>query len=492
MKYILDGAMMKEIDRYSIEEAYIPSMVLMERAAYECAMEIKKADYGKKYIILVGTGNNGGDGVAIARILHESDEDVYIYLLDPDREYKGELKKQLDIANALSIPFIDKLIFDDDTVFIDAVFGIGLDRDVVGKYKEIFELVNVCSNKVVAIDIPSGINSSTGQVMGIAIKANMTVTFGYLKAGLLLYPGAFYAGNVIVKNIGFAKNAIEKISKPMFTMDKDDTEGMFSRIDDSNKGTYGKVLIVAGSKEIGGAPILSAMGAIKSGCGLVKIYTHANNRNAILSVLPEALVETYEDDIDFDSLNKAYNWADSCVIGPGIGTSSLSQSIVSYILSSNDDKPVIIDADAINIMAANKSMLWMIKSNHIFTPHLKEMERLVDVPIDKIKNDIVDACRLFAGANKCTCVLKDSRTIVAKFSERVYINTVGNSGMATAGSGDVLTGIIAAFAARFHDPYIASIYGVLVHGLAGDEAAACSSRNAMVASDIPKNLYKVI
>ena len=492
MKYVLDAAQAKSIDKYSIEYCNIPSLVLMERAALSVADAIMtRSDIcGKNVLVLAGNGNNGADGVAVARILGEKQIPVSIYIAEQSDNITEEMNRQLLIARMLNIPIIDKLTFDEDTIFVDAMFGIGLSINVEGVYKTVADTVNSVKNQVVAVDIPSGVNATTGQIMGTAVKADITVTFGYYKTGQLLYPGAAYCGKILVYDIGFASNAIKTIDKPKFTMDISDIALLPKRRADGHKGTFGKVLVIAGSEDICGAAVLSAMGALKTGCGMVRVFTHVSNKIPLLNVLPEVLTDTYDKEIDWGKLHAAMDWADSIVIGPGLGTKSLSKSILGFVME-NTQKPLVIDADAINIISENQSMLSKVKENHIFTPHIMEMARLLNVNPSDIKKDETDVCRLFAVTNKCVCILKDSRSIVAKFNQKVYINTMGNSGMATAGSGDVLTGIVAAFLAGGTESFTAACYGTLIHSLAGDFAAEELTEYSMTAVSIADNIYKV-
>lgn len=490
MRYILDANSMNEIDNNTINEYGIPALVLMEKAAMSVAdVAADMLDSKGKVLILCGNGNNGADGVAVGRLLFQKNIDVTIYLTSMSR-HTEELDIQLDIARKLGIGIISELKNLDYDLIIDAIFGIGLSRNIENDLAQLIDRVNESKAKVLAVDIPSGISATNASIMGTAIKADATVTFGYYKHGHLLYPGRAYTGELHLADIGFVKPSNSRLASFDYTLDETDLVNIPRRKNDSNKGSYGKVLVIAGSKGCCGAAILSAKAALKSGCGMVMVYTHKENASAIYSSFPECLVTTYEDEHDYTKLRNAINWADSVVIGPGLGSSQLSVSLVKFAFI-NIDKPMVIDADAINIYAQNKELTEHIKPNHIFTPHLKEMSRLISVETESIKKDIVDTARLFAIDRKCVCVLKDSLTIVAKNAQKVYINTVGNNGMATAGSGDVLTGVIAALCAQGMKPYEAGVYGVYIHALAGDCAASEYGAYSMTAMDIVDNLHKV-
>lgn len=489
MKHIVDAVKMKEIDEYTINEMKLPSLVLMERAAV-CVAEVieERFDKNTRVIIVSGCGNNGADGVAVARILSDKGFDVSVYLVDNTKR-TTELDAQITIAQNWGVTFIDKWDATEYDVIVDGIFGIGLSKKVSGEYERVINMINKSDCKVVSIDIPSGINSSDGKVENVAVKADITVTFGFKKIGQILYPGAGYAGELIVKDPGFYTKGIEDKSI-YFTMDKKDIKSLPERSQDSHKGTFGKVLVIAGSKECQGAAVLCAKSALKSGSGMVKVLTHQNNRNVLACALPEALIATYDECIDVTFCEELLEWADSVVIGPGIGVDTLSKELMNIIMD-NKDKPIIIDADAINIIAGEKKLLNKVSEKCIFTPHLLEMSRLSGKSVTDIKNRLIDTATEFAENYGCICVLKDSRTIVAKSSQRVYINSVGNSGMATAGSGDVLSGIIGSLAGRGIDTFDAAAYGVLVHGLSGDCAAECIGQTSMIAGDIIDNIHKV-
>lgn len=523
MKYIMDSAQMKKIDGYSIKEVGIPSMVLMERAALTVTevimkeLERRKISFSEARVLCVcGGGNNGADGMAAARQLSENGISADIYPVFEEGKGTEELKSQLAIIKKLKLPIINKPDFSEYNCIIDSLFGIGLSRDIEGEYEDTIRMINekkTCNAFVAAVDIPSGINASDGRVMGIAVEADITVTFGYTKKGLCLYPGKSYAGTVKVRNAGFADLCFlsEVKSGAAFTFEESDVKKYFYRPKDANKGTFGKLLIVAGSENMAGAAVLSAMAAYRTGSGLVKVFTHEKNREIILSHVPEAVLVTYKESSDAAAnLTLELDWADCVVAGPGISKSETAGAIVStitgYKVPQGKKLPVIFDADALNIIAEDKEKYLRNKDDNIYcvyTPHMGEMSRLMKIDIPEIKNNI---CKTASEAGRKLhgiCVLKDAATVVSD-GEKIYINSSGNQGMATAGSGDVLTGIIAGVILQQTQPgkssdnendtslYKKVCMGVYLHGKAGDLAAKQYGIVGMKALDIAENVGRVV
>lgn len=489
MEYILDKNQMQQLDKNTIEKIGIPSLVLMERAALSVAQVImERFNVNTKIIVVCGVGNNGADGVAVARILSEYGYEPHIYLVDK-KKASEELTKQIEIAKHRKITFVPTIDEKEYDVVVDAVVGIGLSREIDGDFEDAVSTINNMTATVISVDIPSGVDATTGALWGKAVQADITVTFGYMKMGIMLYPGANYAGEIKVADIGFVDKDLVNKRECNFTLTTADLKVLPQRVADSHKGTYGKVLVIAGSCDCAGAAILSAKSALKSGCGMVMVYTHKDNRNIISTAFPEALVSGYEE-FEVGKLQKNIEWADSIVLGPGMGVDNISKSIVEYVLE-NSKCPIVIDADGINIMAENKALLKYLRPNAVVTPHLREMSRLIDKDVTEIKGNIVDICKSFASENNCVCILKDARSIVAKSLQRVYINSVGNSGMATAGSGDVLTGIIASLLAGGMGCFNSACYGCLIHGIAGEMASKNLGQRSVIASDILENIYGV-
>lgn len=502
MEYIADANEMKTIDRYTIDHIGIPSMVLMERAAIS-AVEFMVSHISKKdkVLVLCGVGNNGADGVAVARDLHNKGYLVDLMRIGDEDKASKEMQDQLIIARKLDL-YIDSysnIIISEYDIVVDAIFGVGLSRDVNGIFKSIIEDLNHSRNLVFAIDLPSGICADTGKVLNVAVKADYTITFGLSKLGLILYPGCEYAGKIVVKDIGFPQKVINQFKPEAFVYTREDLSSLPIRQRHSNKGTFGKVLVIAGSKNMSGACFLSAKAAYRAGAGIVKILTVEENRNILQTNLPEAIMSTYNvDHIKQDDKVKEIledlSWASVIVMGPGMGITAASEFLVDLVLK-HAKVPTIVDADAINIIAKNtlknEDLQSKIGPNVILTPHIKEMSRLLNTQVDHITNDLFNSIKNYMADKKFILVLKDARTIVIRNNE-VYVNTSGNNGMATAGAGDVLTGIIAAFIAQGVEPYKASTLGVYVHGLAADAFVKENNNYSLMASDIIDALSTVL
>lgn len=499
MRYLTDSHTMKAVDNCSIHEFGIPSVVLMERAALGGSAFLRKRaleDNKKnvKAVCVCGSGNNGADGLAVARQLNENGIEVHVVLAGTSQG-TDEYRLQKSIVSNLGIDCAEydgNIDFSEYDYIIDAIFGIGLSRAVEGRYAQIIEDINKAGEnsdaKIIAVDIASGISADNGQIMGIAVKADYTVTFGYNKTGIMFYPGASYSGSVEVVNAGFVTaDILHKKAEgfgSMFTYDDEDVSRLIVRKRDSNKGTYGRALIIAGSKNMGGAVILSASAAYRSGTGLVKVLTHEANRIPVLVKMPECLITTYQDNMPLEAeLQKDFAWAGSIAAGPGLSMNGVAAEIVKCVLAVND-KVRVLDADALNIIAAEHiEFKGSPDGNIIITPHLKEMSRLTGKTVQYIKEHIIETAKEYATAHECVCVLKDSRTVVTD-GNRVYVNCTGNDGMSTGGSGDVLTGLIAGMTAMGIDAFEAACLAVYVHGKAGDMAAAKKGRAGMTASDI--------
>ncbi len=501
MEYILTAVEMKSCDKNTCLTYGIPSLVLMERAALETVRVILDK-YGKNITVgvVAGCGNNGGDGVAIARILKEYGVDATVHLIGDRKKCSIEAAKQLEIAAGLDIPVhegFDSVLYD---VIVDAVFGIGLTREVEGVYREAIEAINKSKAKVVAVDIPSGVHTDDGRIMGVAVRADITVTYAYRKLGQLLYPGTQYTGEVICVPIGIPKEALGRHENGIFTYNKEDAK-LPDRKPSGNKGTFGKVLLVAGSKNMGGACQLAALGAFRIGSGMVRVFTAEENRESLLRKVPEAMVSTYRDDgestlteAEAELLREGLKWADVIAVGPGLSMTKKAAFIMEYILK-NNRKPVVFDADALNYFSARPEALKLpetgISANNqdiVLTPHLGELSRLCGQPVAELQKDLPGTCRTFAEKYDVTLVCKDARTFVAKQGKMTYVNTSGNDGMATASSGDVLTGIVAGLMAQGMKGFEAAALGVYLHGLAGDYAKNKTSAYYIMAQDIIDSL----
>ncbi len=496
MKYVLNSAMSKEVDRYTIEEVGMPSLVLMERAALavatKCAQAAEKFGREVRICAVCGCGNNGADGVAAARILTWQGMPVDIIVVGNEENATADFGRQIEIAANSGLVFRNSGAIEEYDIIIDAIFGVGLSRAVEGEYGKVIEQINGANNLVISVDLPSGIDAGNGQVHGCAVKAAATVTFGYNKQGLMLFPGKEFAGEVTVADIGFSPEAIRHINPAMyFTMD--DLRGIPERIADANKGTYGRVLIIAGSEDMSGAAYLSAKAAYKSGVGLVEILTHESNLVPLRSLLPEAIIVGYDSKNVEDRLETALRRADAVVLGPGLSMNGTA----AYLVTNTIDKvsvPIIIDADALNILAKDISLLDKCGGTVIITPHIGEMSRLYGLDATLIKADALTIAGGFAGEHNCICVLKDAVSVAAEPEPkcRRYINNSGCAALAKGGSGDVLTGIIAGMLSLKLEPFSAAAMGVYIHGLAGEAAADEKGMHGVLASDIIDKISNIM
>ena len=471
MREFVSGTQMKQLDRYTIQEIGIPSLVLMERAArsvYDTM--IKERLPLKKVLVLCGSGNNGADGVALARMLHLSNISVDVEILGNPSHFTTEMKQQIEIAKKYQVAFVKNKSLSEYTTIVDAIFGVGLDREVGGGYKEKIKEINQADAKVVAVDIPSGIDSATGKVLGCAVCADWTVSFAYEKLGTVFYEGAEYAGNVRVADIGIVK--MPEICFPIstYTFEEKDLKEKLFRRESGNKGTFGKVLLIAGNEMTSGAALLSASSALHTGVGMVKVHTRKENRAILPVQLPEAMYCFYgKKEIKSEALAESLEWADVVGIGPGLGTNKQAEELLEFVLKYSK-RPLVIDADGLNLLKSKLDLLEKYEYPVIMTPHLGEFSRLSGLSIKEWKQQPIELTNKLAHFYNVTLVCKDARTVIADGGQNVYVNTTGNSGMATAGSGDVLTGILAGLLAQKVDPSDAALLGMWIHGRAGDLA----------------------
>ena len=494
MEYILTADEMKNCDEYTIKHFHVPSAVLMERAALKCVAAIMHDKFNLKRVLVVcGSGNNGGDGLAIARILHERKVNTDVLMAGSPVHMSPETRANYESCVSYGIPMRSSVKDDEYTLIIDAIFGIGLNRKLERDTASFIEGINSFKDngaKIVSVDIPSGINATTGEVMGAAIKADMTVTFAYYKKGLMLYPGIEYVGKLILANIGVTDESfagklpeLKCISKKDFAANK-----QLKRPNDSNKATFGRALIIAGNENMGGCALLAALSCMKAGAGMVRVFTHKDNRQLILDKLPEAIVDTYDDKIDRLKLADALKWADTTAIGPGIGRDSRAKELFEFAFFKSGGS-LVIDADALHILKRYKLSLKKEQDREIIiTPHLKEFASFAEKDKDEVKRDIVGNTTDIAKTYHLTCVTKDSRTVISSKNGECYVNTTGNNGMATAGTGDCLFGIITALIARGLNPFEAAVFGCYMHGYAGDIAAAKCGKSGLIAGNLINEL----
>ncbi len=510
-EYLVSAKEMKQLDNNTITKTGIPSLVLMERASLavaECVMKHLEDRKNEKILVVAGNGNNGADGICAGRILTEYGYDVDICLLKSCRGYTEELQTQKRIADAYGITFWNEDVdFARYRVVVDAIYGVGLNRNIEGTAADIIAKINASDAYVISVDIPSGINASTGEVCGLAVKADETVTFGFYKCGQFFYPGRKYCKRVTKACIGIDETSFYDETPSMFTfMGSLKDTAKLERDVAGNKGTFGKVLVIAGRESTAGAALLCATSSLRSGCGMVAVFTQESNKEVFLANLPEAMVETYSEDTGEDillsKLDKWLNWADVCVIGCGMSQDETAYRLLSRVISVFD-KPVVADADALHLFAAKGELKELLysrsnmegKAGVIFTPHPGELAALAHCSMTEVKNNRLAVAKKVCKEYGVTLVAKDADSICMTDKEKVYLNNSGNNGMSTAGSGDVLVGLIGSLIAQAvrknEELFEAVCLAVYIHGLAGDYQANRNGKTFLVASDIIE-AYKYI
>ena len=491
MQRILLANEKKQADQDTICRVGIPSMVLMERAALTVTEEICSGAYDLREILVVcGTGNNGGDGVACARQLLERGLRVRVCCIGSEDKRSEDLRKQLDILRALGVPVETSFSAGEATLLVDALFGIGLTREVQGEAAEVIRQMNSAARPIVAVDLPSGVHPDTGQILGEAVRAACTVTFTAALPGLYLPPGAIHSGRVLTRRIGMLLPE-ERPSGNLYAVEDADLGELTAREAFGNKGTFGKVLVLAGSAEICGAAYLAARSALVCGAGMVRILTHENNREPLARMFPEALLTVYDENSDAEErIKEAVGWADVCVAGPGLGTGPLSRRILDLFLRYNR-LPAVLDADALNLLAEDPSVFRDLAFPCVITPHIGEMSRLTGAGAAAIKADPVRSAAEAAERWKVVVVQKDARTVTAFPEGDLFLNLSGNSALATAGSGDVLAGLIGGLLAQRRSEGLAAVpLAVYLHGKCGESAASVLGKAAVTASDLIPEIHK--
>lgn len=492
MRYIVTAEEMKEYDRNTMEHIGIPGMVLMERAAWSVKEEIEALVKERHWenvsiLILAGCGNNGGDGLALARLLWEAGFQVEVALCGDTEHATRQWKEQYRILQNYPVKAGSRQPEKEYTILVDALFGVGLSREVAGEYAQWIGWFNRSPGYKIALDVPSGIHSDNGHVMGCGVKADKTVTFGFPKRGLYLFPGCLYAGQVMVREIGITCLSFGNSIPEMFCYTESPESLLPKRKKEGNKGNFGKLLLVAGSRNMAGAAVLAARSAYRTGAGMVKVITPEANRVIVQSRIPEALLGQEED------LKSSLVWADVAAIGPGLGRSEQAKALLETLLQ-DSRIPLVIDADGLNLLAENENLVQMLKKQGaegrsiILTPHMGELSRLTGKTMEQLKENPVEAVKELAFSWQVTVVGKDARTLTAAPKGHLCLNLTGNSGMATAGSGDVLTGIIAGLLAQGMTAFDAASIGVYLHGAAGDEAAGVLGEHGVMAGDMAEYL----
>ena len=491
---------MRGMDRHAIEQLGIAEEILMENAALASIVLLRReiGVRGKKFVIFCGVGNNGGDGLALGRLISSSGGNVKIFLVASPKKYAGAALTNYEIACNLSLDVqlltragearIDTLHCD---AVVDALFGTGLDRDVKGLPADVIELMNACKRPILSLDIPSGVNGDTGRVMGAAVKAAWTVTFGLPKLGNLLYPGYAYGGALNVTHISFPPSLCDRAD---LTVQTNDRVSLPPRPAEAYKGQMGDVLFIAGGANYFGAPYFSAMSFLKAGGGYARLAAPASiipfvaQSGREIVYLPQR--ETAALSLSLKAkpeLLALAEKADMVVIGPGLSLQEETAKLIRE-LSAVIPKPLLIDGDGLTAIAERPEILLKRKAATILTPHAGEMARLARKSVDEVNGAKIGVLREVAGKLNATVVFKGAHSLIGFSDGKVFVNLSGNPGMATAGSGDVLTGCIAAMFGLGLSPELAARKGVFLHGYAGDLACRQKGQDGIVATDILEHL----
>lgn len=482
MQYILNCGQMKNADCHTIEKIGVPSMVLMERAALATAEEMLRRGRALDRVLAVcGMGNNGGDGLAIARLLHLKGCKVFVECVGNPDKMTAETRQQYNIVKNYQIPIVNNPNYREYTTIVDALFGVGLARPAEGVYRRKIQDINDSGAVVWSVDIPSGVDGDTGRALGAAVHADETVTFAFGKIGHILYPGRTCAGRLSVKDIGIYPVAEEEQGYAR-SLEPKDCEGLLKREPAGHKGTFGKTLVLAGRCGMSGAAYFAGSAAYAAGAGMVKICTARENRQILQTLIPEALYGTW----DKEELEKGMEWCDAVVAGPGIGQDMEAFHMLEHILELGRQKnlPMVLDADGLNLLSVHGELKGRLYENCVYTPHMLELSRMTGKAVKELREDPVETAAQFAQDYPGALVWKDACTLIRDRQGKIYLNQSGNDGMATAGSGDVLAGLIGGLLAGGMTADAAAPLGVYLHGKAGDCAAARKGRHGMTARDI--------
>ena len=497
MKKLFETSKIKELDAYTIEHEPIDSIELVERAANAFVSEFSRRYTSRhnRIYVFAGQGNNGADALAIARLLIEKGYYVFTYLINPTRKLSPECeinRNRLKIEGNRPLIEIDKSFvppkLESQDIVIDGIFGTGLNRPLEGGFAKIVDYINHAESTVVSIDIPSGLfgDDNKNNNPQHIIQADLTLSFEFPKLSFLMPENAIFVGEWKELSIGIHPDALlmMKTSYGLIT-DDDITSLLKTRERFAHKGDFGHALLVAGSKGKMGAAVLAAKGCLRSGAGLLTVHLPGRGEVVMQTALPEAMVDI-DNNADYVTELRDIAKYDAIGIGPGIGTMDDTMELLKKLLEMVSTKPLVIDADALNIIAENSELLHHLPEGTILTPHPGEFDHLTGISDNAYER--MQKARTLAAEQKICIILKGAYTAVCTPTGKVFFNTSGNPGMATAGSGDVLTGIILGLLSQGYRPEEASVIGVYLHGIAGNFASASLSEESMIAGDIVKNL----
>ena len=499
---VVDSLQMKLLDEKTIQEIGIPGMVLMERAGmavFTASMKMIRDEHLEHVIVLCGPGNNGGDGYVVARHMSQAGVPVQVVSTHAPDDLKGDTFRQWQIAHNMGLPVwiwrndsekLKRCIYEKNTLIIDALFGTGMERPVKDEYALLISFINECPAPVISVDIPSGINAATGQVMNIAVMATETVTFQLPKIGNVSYPGAGFNGSLHIADIGIPKQMVDESEASAWWYEQNDISKLLPVFStDAHKGTRGTLGVFGGKMGYTGAAVLASKAAHASGTGLVKLYC----RKSLQPIYENWLAETITVDIPDPDTSLSVETIDetlsqlarikALVAGPGWGDSDEWNTWLHALITQYQGH-LLLDADALNIVSRNPQWIENRKNSLIITPHPGEMARLCNQSIETVNNNRIQTAVDMADKWNAVVVLKGAGTVIASPGKKVVINPTGNPGMAKGGSGDVLAGIIGSFLAQGMEPIDACVAGCWIHGRAGDIASAEKTSVSLSPTDL--------
>ncbi|MBO5565152.1 MAG: NAD(P)H-hydrate dehydratase [Lachnospiraceae bacterium] len=517
MEYLLTAKEMKEADTYTSEVIGVPSAVLMERAAlqvFSAILELRSTRPLRKVVVVSGLGGNGADGLAVARLCAEENIPVSCFRIEGtvrDGSLFALQEKALSGYQIPVLPWTEEALktcvleetFDTGVILlIDAIAGIGLSGALRDPVREGIRLINTAKQEgnalVYSVDLPSGLDTDTGKPLEEAVMADKTITFAFYKRAHFTEAGRPYCGEVVLRPVGISARSLTAAPE-MFTYRSETAKDLLPLRDPSgNKGSNGKILIVGGSYGMAGALLLSGKSAYLSGSGMVKLCTDERNREILQESLPEALLSLYDEETPVqDGLRDACQWADVIVLGPGLSTSHTAYLLVEEILK-NTEKPLVLDADALNLIAEHEELRLLLRERGkrsvcILTPHLMELSRLCKQPVAAIKEDPLSHAKKTAEEFSCTILAKSARSYVANAeNDRVYLNTSGNSALATAGTGDVLAGLCGSLLSGIKGGFLTACAASYLHGRAGETASLEKGEMSVLAGDVADAIPEVL
>ena len=516
---VVTAAEMRQIDQDTIEGIGIPGIVLMETAGSAIVGAIKQHyPTAQRIGILVGKGNNGGDGLVIARQLAHTGHDVHTFLVSPADSFTGEAEINLQIVKRLGLQ-IEEILTDTGfygtgtvsttlancELLIDAIFGTGLRGAIRDPIARLIDAINSISTPILSVDLPSGLDADTGNPLGICVQADRTVTIGLPKRGLLVHPGAELAGELEVVDIGFPEQVVDAQGiKVQWTTAAQASEWIPQRPSASYKGSYGRVLVVAGSTGMTGAAALTSEAALRAGAGLVTLAVPKHLNPILETLLPEVMTlplpETETGSLSASAISAILKFAETTksvlAIGPGISQHPDTVALVRQLIRENREQRLnlrlVIDADGLNAIARTPEIMSFLDRETVLTPHPGEMARLTDTSVSTLEADRIRTAQTYASEHGVTLVFKGAPTVISDANGNAWINSTGNPGMGTGGMGDVLTGVIAGLMAQGLSGERAAVLAVYIHGLAGDIVSERLGMHGLIASDVLKAVPEAI